>query len=129
MFFTCNICKEKSKKINCCKYINGVLYKFCNRCGSVKGDKGWLLYTNFLIKKVKKNIVINLEKRQKTCIKCRDIKLRNAKYFRLNKGKKPRKTNNESNYEFLNRYKIYKFINNEYTLFNEDYDKYEIFFL
>lgn len=127
MKFTCKICKDISSKINCCKYIDNILYKFCNRCGTVDEKKGWYIYTNFLEKR-KKNLTGYIP-RQKMCIKCRNKKLKYERKFRTLQGIKPRKTKNDD--EFNTRYLQYQKIKNKYIekYFDDDYHKSEITYL
>ena len=54
MIYICHICKEESVNKKCCRIVNGVLKKFCNRCGTVDQKKGWYNCNNFLLKKKKK---------------------------------------------------------------------------
>ena len=127
MKFTCIICKEKSSKTNCCKYINNILYKFCNRCGTVDEKKGWYIYTNFVEKK--KKSLTGYVLRQKICINCRNKKLKYERKTRTLQGIKPRKTENDDEYEL--RYFQYLKIQDKYIekYFDEDYHKSEITYL
>lgn len=126
MKFTCKICKDKTVNINCCKYIDGVLYKFCNRCGTVNEKKGWYIQTDFLLKKNKS--ITGLNTRQKICIKCRNKKLKTERNLRINLGKKPRKIKDETFKCYTYRY--CKYIQQKeiylHKLFDDDYDKNEI---
>lgn len=132
MKYTCKICKEKSVNINCCKYINNELYKFCNRCGNKSETIGWYKHTNFPVKKVKKNNIIDITIKQKTCYTCRQIKLDDAKESRLNQGKCPRRTINDNNNDYFKRYLRYLDMvnsNKQYILYDDDYDNNEYVFL
>lgn len=99
MKFVCKICKQKSSRIYCCRIKNGKILKFCIRCGNRNGTFGWYNETSF---KLNKNL-----KRQRTCKKCADKKLELARNLRTLKGKRPRKTKNQSNVEFNERQNHY----------------------